>query len=131
MQDIASVSLSIEESYEPTKISNYKTLNEFSVLINSVLSVDDLKTMLNLIDDNTNILVMDVKAVEKAAGYLKEENLQLIKNYIKVLIYDSFAEYTTTSHDKAYIEFMKKVNGYNDYSTEKYRNTFSAEDFKI
>lgn len=37
MQDIASVSLSIEKSRDPSKISNYKTLNEFSVLINNVL----------------------------------------------------------------------------------------------
>lgn len=123
MKEIANVSLSIEDSRDPFIIYNVRTLTEFTAMLNNAVTVDDIKTIYGITDDTAKFLVTDIKALEKFASYLTEDNLELLKNYIKICIYETYAEYTTIEHENAYIEYQKSINGLVDYSLEKDINT--------
>ena len=122
MKDIANASLSISDSSNPNMIYNPKTLTELAAMFNNVITVDNLKSLLGVTDENTQIVVIDINAMNKAVTYLKEENLDLLKNYFKLYLYLSVAKNTTEAQENAYVEYTNIIQGIQEYSIEKYRN---------
>lgn len=123
MKDIASVSLSIEDLSNPTLIYNPKTLTEFAGMLNNAVTVDDIKTIYGITNDSAEIIVQDVEALKKLATYLTEDNLELLKNYMKICLYLTYSGCATIDHENAYIEYEKTVQGLKEYSLEKDINT--------
>lgn len=123
MKDIASVSLSIEELSNPKFIYNPKSLTEFAGMLNNTVSVEDIKTIYGITNDSAKIIVQDVKALKKLATYLTEDNLELLKNYMKICLYLTYSECATIAHENAYIEYKKSTEGLKEYSLEKDINT--------
>lgn len=123
MKDIASVSLSIEELSNPEFIYNPKSLTEFAGMLNNTVSVEDIKTIYGITNDSAKIIVQDVEALKKLATYLTEDNLELLKNYMKICLYLTYSECATIAHENAYIEYKKSTQGLKEYSLEKDINT--------
>lgn len=123
MKDIARVSLSIEELSDPKLVYNPKSLTEFAGMLNNKVSVEDIKTIYGITNDSAEIIVQDVKALEKLATYLTEDKLELLKNYMKICLYLTYSACATIDHENAYIEYKKSTEGLKEYSLEKDINT--------
>lgn len=123
MKDIASVSLSIEDLSNPNHFYNPKSLTEFAGMLNNTVSVEDIKTIYGITNDSAKIIVQDVEALKKLATYLTEDNLELLKNYMKICLYLTYSECATIAHENAYIEYKKTTEGLKEYSLEKNINT--------
>lgn len=123
MKDIARVSLSIEDLSDPNHFYNPKSLTEFAGMLNNAVSVEDIKTIYGITNDSAEIIVQDVEALKKLATYLTEDNLELLKNYMKICLYLTYSECATIAHENAYIEYKKTTEGLKEYSLEKNINT--------
>lgn len=123
MKDIASVSLSIEDLSNPDIINNPNSLTDFVGMLNNAVSVEDIKTIYGITNDSAKIIVQDVEALKKLATYLTEDNLGLLKNYMKICLYLTYSECATIAHENAYIEYKKSTQGLKEYSLEKNINT--------
>lgn len=119
MKSIAEVSLSIEDSQNPSLVYNLKTLTEIEGYFNKKYSADDIKSLYSITDDAETFMVFNVKSAEKMAEYLVDENLDLIKNYMKSNIYFHLGNYTSENSVKAYAEYYKKINGLKEYGEDK------------
>lgn len=110
MKEIAKVSLSISELKNPSLINNRYTLSDIPAKLNNVITQDDLLLNYEGSAEDT-IIILDEKAFSKAAEYLNDNNLQLIKDYTKSLIYMNYADSVEQEIYKAYLTYQAQLSG--------------------
>lgn len=110
MHDIASVSLSADEATNPDKTYNVSNFTKYAAALNNVITVEELSSLYGVTGDTT-LIVTEIDAFNKTVEYVKEENLELLKNYVKSAVYYVTAQYTDMESLLAYNEYNNKING--------------------
>ncbi|MCI6475471.1 MAG: M13 family metallopeptidase [Mucispirillum sp.] len=110
MHDIASVTLSADEATNPDKTYNVTNFTNYAAALNNVITVEELSSLYGVTGDTT-LIVSEIDAFNKTIDYLKEENLELLKNYVKSAVYYATAQYTDMESLLAYNEYNNKING--------------------
>lgn len=110
MHDIASVSLSADEATNPDKTYNVSNFTNYAAALNNVITVEELSSLYGVTGDTT-LIVTEIDAFNKTVKYVKEENLELLKNYVKSAVYYVTAQYTDMESLLAYNEYNNKING--------------------
>ena len=57
------------------------------------------------------MIISDVGCMEKVASFLKDENLELLKKYVKVSLYRDLSPYVDTKSHEAQQTYVNSVNG--------------------
>lgn len=112
MKEIAKVSLSINESIDPSIINNRYKLSNIPAVLNNSIDINDLAVYEGSADDT--VIITNINAVNKMASYLTDNNLQLIKNYIKTLIYQALSSSVDSETFNAYAAYDAQVSGYTE-----------------
>lgn len=110
MKEIAKVSLSIDDLGNPSKINNRFKLSSLPARLNNSITLDDLLMYYEGNADDT-VIIIDNETVNKLAEYLTDNNLQLLKNYTKTLIYTTFADKVGLESYKAYLVYQAQTSG--------------------
>ena len=110
VHDIASVTLSADEATNPDKTYNVTNFTNYAAALNNVITVEELSSLYGVTGDTT-LIVSEIDAFNKTIDYLKEENLELLKNYVKSAVYYATAQYTDMESLLAYNEYNNKING--------------------
>lgn len=116
MKDIAKESLTKSELGNPANIYNPFPLSEIPAKLNNSITVENLINTYEGSADNT-VIIVDTKAVDKLAEYLTDNNLVLIKNYIKTLIYNMCADSIGIESFKAYLAYNAQITGSTEIKT--------------
>ena len=85
MKDLASSTLKIEEVYDPEKTYNVCTAGEAANLYSAALPFRLLNSIFG-IQEGEKTVVSQPDACRKLGSYLKEENLPLLKEYVKTCL---------------------------------------------
>lgn len=105
MKDIAQDSLSNSDSFNPQKIYNPYPINELpDFLFNGLLTEQQIIEICG-VSAEENLNIIDVGAQKRLANWLTEENLPLLKAYIKLTFYAdtaNFREITALEIKQAY-----------------------------
>lgn len=110
MHDIASVSLSADEATNPDKTYNVSNFTKYAAALNNIITVEELSSLYGVTGDTT-LIVTEIDAFNKTVEYVKEEYLELLKNYVKSAVYYVTAQYTDMESLLAYNEYNNKING--------------------
>ena len=109
MLEIAKMALTISESSNP---ENYNPclMSDIPAKLNSSIKLDDLLQYYEAGAGDT-VFVTDTGALNKLAEYLTENNLPLLKNYIKSLIYIQSSNVVGLESYKAYLAYSAQISG--------------------
>lgn len=110
MLEIAKMALTISESSNPDKIYNPFPMSDIPAKLNNSIILDDLLRYYEAGADDT-VIIMDTGALNKLAEYLTENNLLLLKNYIKSLIYMQYSNVVGLESYKAYLAYTAQISG--------------------
>lgn len=110
MLEIAKMALTISESSNPDKIYNPFPMSDIPAKLNNRILLDDLLQYYEAGAGDT-VIIMDTGALNKLAEYLTENNLQLLKNYIKSLIYIQSSNVVGLESYKAYLAYSAQISG--------------------
>lgn len=122
MLEIAKQALTASESGDPDKINNPFLMSEIPAKLNNSVKLEDLLFYYKGTADDT-VIIADTGALNKLAEYLTEDNLLLIKNYIKSLIYMQYAGVVGLESFKASLAYSAQVSGLTEIkSVEKSTN---------
>lgn len=111
MLEIAKMALTISESSNPDKIYNPFPMSDIPAKLNNSILLDDLLRYYEAGADDT-VIIMDTGALNKLAEYLTEKNnLPLLKNYIKSLIYMQYSNVVGLESYKAYLAYTAQISG--------------------
>lgn len=122
MLEIAKKALTISDSSNPDKIYNPFPMSDIPAKLNNSILLDDLLRYYEAGTDDT-VIIMDTGALNKLAEYLTEDNLLLLKNYIKSLIYIQYSNVVGLESYKAYLAYSAQISGSTEIkSVEKSTN---------
>lgn len=122
MLEIAKMALTISESSNPDKIYNPFPMSDIPAKLNNSIILDDLLRYYEAGADDT-VIIMDTGALNKLAEYFTEDNLLLLKNYIKSLIYMQYSDVVDLESYKAYLAYAAQISGSTEIkSVEKSTN---------
>lgn len=122
MLEIAKQALTASESGDPDKINNPFPMSEIPAKLNNSVKLEDLLLYYEGTADDT-VIIADTGALNKFAEYLTEDNLLLIKNYIKSLIYMQYADVVGLESFKASLAYSAQISGLTEIkSVEKSTN---------
>lgn len=81
-------------------------------------------------DQNDEILVVDINQLQMIDSYLKEENLEKLKNYAELKILTTYSNYISEDYSKIYADYMCEAQNYlqaEEYTTEEigYQHIYS------
>lgn len=109
MLEIAKMALTISESLNP---ENYNPcpMSDIPAKLNNSIKLDDLLQYYEAGAGDT-VFVTDTGALNKLAEYLTENNLPLLKNYIKSLIYIQSSNVVGLESYKAYLAYSAQISG--------------------
>ena len=109
MLEIAKKALTISESSNP---ENYNPcpMSDIPAKLNNSIKLDDLLQYYEAGAGDT-VFVTDTGALNKLAEYLTENNLPLLKNYIKSLIYIQSSNVVGLESYKAYLAYSAQISG--------------------
>ena len=109
MLEIAKMALTISESSNP---ENYNPcpMSDIPAKLNNSIKLDDLLQYYEAGAGDT-VFVTDTGALNKLAEYLTENNLPLLKNYIKSLIYIQSSNVVGLKSYKAYLAYSAQISG--------------------
>lgn len=109
MLEIAKMALTISESSNP---ENYNPcpMSDIPAKLNNSIKLDDLLQYYEAGAGDT-VFVTDTGALNKLAEYLTENNLPLLKNYIKSLIYIQSSNVVGLESYKAYLAYSAQISG--------------------
>lgn len=109
MLEIAKMALTISESSNP---ENYNPcpMSDIPAKLNNSIKLDDLLQYYEAGAGDT-VFVTDTGALKKLAEYLTENNLPLLKNYIKSLIYIQSSNVVGLESYKAYLAYSAQISG--------------------
>ena len=110
MLEIAKMALTISESSNPDKIYNPFPMSDIPAKLNNSILLDDLLRYYEAGADDT-VIITDTGALNKLAEYLTENNLPLLKNYIKSLIYIQSSNVVGLESYKAYLAYTAQISG--------------------
>lgn len=111
MLEIAKKALTISDSSNPDKIYNPFPMSDIPAKLNNSILLDDLLRYYEAGADDT-VIIMDTGALNKLAEYLTEKNnLPLLKNYIKSLIYMQYSNVVGLESYKAYLAYSAQISG--------------------
>lgn len=110
MLEIAKKALTISDSSNPDKIYNPFPMSDIPAKLNNSIKLDDLLQYYEAGADDT-VIIMDTGALNKLAEYLTENNLSLLKNYIKSLIYMQYSNVVGLKSYKAYLAYTAQISG--------------------
>lgn len=110
MKSIADVSLKMEEQYDAAKTYNVYHVSDLADLFKNQLSMEEF-CQLYEVSQSDSIIINDVKALKKSVEYLKEENLDILKMYMKMIIYKDLASYVDIDSYNAKEEYKVAVTG--------------------
>ena len=110
MKDLASSTLKIEEVYDPEKTYNVCTAGEAANLYSSALPFRLLNSIFG-IQEGEKTVVSQPDACRKLGSYLKEENLPLLKEYVKTCLYSDLSMMTDTASLDAAQEYQTAAGG--------------------
>lgn len=110
MLEIAKKALTISESSNPDKIYNPFPMSDIPAKLNNSILLDDLLQYYEAGADDT-VIITDTGALNKLAEYLTENNLPLLKNYIKSLIYIQSSNVVGLESYKAYLAYTAQISG--------------------
>lgn len=122
MLEIAKKALTISDSSNPDKIYNPFPMSDIPAKLNNSILLDDLLRYYEAGAGDT-VIIMDTGALNKLAEYLTEDNLLLLKNYIKSLIYIQYSNVVGLESYKAYLAYSAQISGSTEIkSVEKSTN---------
>lgn len=109
MLEIAKMALTISDSSNP---ENYNPcpMSDIPAKLNNSIKLDDLRQYYEAGAGDT-VFVTDTGALNKLAEYLTENNLPLLKNYIKSLIYIQSSNVVGLESYKAYLAYSAQISG--------------------
>ena len=109
MLEIAKMALTISESSNP---ENYNPcpMSDIPAKLNNSIKLDDLLQYYEAGADDT-VIITDTGALNKLAEYLTGNNLPLLKNYIKSLIYIQYSNVVGLESYKAYLTYSAQISG--------------------
>lgn len=110
MLEIAKMALTISESSNPDKIYNPFPMSDIPAKLNNSIKLDDLFRYYEAGADDT-VIITDTGALNKLAEYLTGNNLPLLKNYIKSLIYMQYSNVVGLESYKAYLTYSAQISG--------------------
>lgn len=110
MLEIAKMALTISESSNPDKIYNPCPMSDIPAKLNNSIKLDDLLRYYEAGADDT-VIITDTGALNKLAEYLTGNNLPLLKNYIKSLIYIQYSNVVGLESYKAYLTYSAQISG--------------------
>ena len=110
MLEIAKKALTISDSSNPDKIYNPFPMSDIPAKLNNSIILDDLLQYYEAGAGDT-VIIMDTGALNKLAEYLTENNLLLLKNYIKSLIYMQYSNVVGLESYKAYLTYSAQISG--------------------
>ena len=110
MLEIAKKALTISDSSNPDKIYNQCPMSDIPAKLNNSILLDDLLRYYEAGAGDT-VIIMDTGALNKLAEYLTENNLLLLKNYIKSLIYIQYSNVVGLESYKEYLAYTAQISG--------------------
>lgn len=108
-KQLSDASLTIAEQYDLEKTYNIYSLEE----LNRIFSAVDLSTVFKEtgLSDSDRILVMDKGNMEKLAEMITDDNIDAIKNYLKILLIQKCADYFGEDFRNAKITYINEAYG--------------------
>lgn len=110
MLEIAKKALTISDSSNPDKIYNPFPMSDITAKLNNSIILDDLLQYYEAGAGDT-VIIMDTGALNKLAEYFIEDNLLLLKNYIKSLIYIQYSNVVGLESYTAYLAYTAQISG--------------------
>lgn len=104
MKDLASASLTLAEQYDASLTYNVYTASDLEELLGGAISIDVLTDIFGIRPEET-LIVQDVGLAQKAASYFTEENLPLLKEYVKITTHNDLAPYMDSASLNARIDY--------------------------
>ena len=108
-KQIADASLSVADQYDLSKVYNIYSLDQLKSLFSAV----DLQTVFDRTElkDDSRILVQDVGKMTQVARMLTDENIDGIKNYLKIALIGSCADVLSEDFREAKILYNQESLG--------------------
>ena len=110
MLEIAKMALTISDSSNPDKINNPFPMSDIPEKLNNSIILDDLLQYYEAGAGDT-VIIMDTGALNKLAEYFTGDNLLLLKNYIKSLIYIQYSNVVGSESYKEYLAYTAQISG--------------------
>lgn len=110
MIEIAKQGLNADELGNPEKIYNPFKMSDIPGKLNNSVIVDDLIQYYGG-SANDTVIIVQTAALAKLAEYLKEDNLLLLKNYMKTVIYQELADKVGLESYNAYLQYQAQIRG--------------------
>ena len=110
MKELAGKSLNQEEMYDPEKTYNVYQASDTEKLFAGTVSMETLEEIFGISPDE-KMVVSDVGKTECVVSFLKEENLELLKNYVKVCLLHNLSLYADTESQEAYQLYANTIQG--------------------
>ena len=110
MKELASSALKIEEVYDAEKTYNVYTAAQAADLYSGALPFSLLDSIFG-IQENEKTVVSQPDACIKLGSYLREENLPLLKEYVKTCLYSDLSMITDTASLAAAQEYQTAAGG--------------------
>lgn len=110
MKDIAQASLSLAEQYDAGKTYHACQMSDLETLFGGVIPMDRLYEIYQGSPEE-KLIISDTGLFEKMASYLTQENLPLLKNYVKTCFFSDFAGYSSMDAYRLSREYSAKRLG--------------------
>lgn len=110
MKDLASSSLSLQELYDAEKTYHVYTAEDAVAIYSDALPFQVPKEVFGIREEEKTIIEQP-DLCKKLSGYLKEENLPLLKEYVKTCLYSDFCMVTDSDNLNAGQEYYMAVQG--------------------
>lgn len=110
MKDLASSSLKVEETYDAGKTNNVYTAKEAAALYSGALPMSLLHEIYGISEDEKTV-VEEPGILQKLGTYLTDENLPLLKEYVKTCLYSDLSGMTGRASLEAAQEYQMAASG--------------------
>lgn len=110
MKDLASCSLYMEEQSNPQKTYNVYTAKDAAAIIFSPLPFSVLEDIFGCTGEEKAV-IFDPELCKKMGEYYTQENLPLLKEYVKTVLYGKFSPMADTASMNAQLDYWMAVNG--------------------
>ena len=110
MKDWASVSLTAAELYDASLTYNVFEASDLEELFNGKISMETLTDIYGIRPDEM-LIVLDTELARKTASWLTEENLPLLKEYVKITVHNDLAPYMDIASFDARMSYNTAIQG--------------------
>lgn len=110
MKDLASSSLYMEEQFDAKKTYHVYTVKDVPSVYESAIPFTMLEEIYGCRADE-KVVITQPDLCKKLGTYLTEDNLPLLKNYVKTCLYEDFSSCADIESLNARLEYAMAVNG--------------------